>query len=81
MRSMRVGATGLIVCDCHPETPELREAIRATEGEENTVDDWRDLHDMIEGYRRRRAARHVLAHLREQAVSKDSGGVLSSAGS
>jgi len=51
------------MCDCHPLTPEQREAIKATEGEENTIEDWRDLHNVIEEYRRRRAARHVLAHL------------------
>lgn len=51
------------MCECHPDSPELREAIRATENEPNTVEDWRDLHDVIEGYRRRRAARHVKAHV------------------
>lgn len=51
------------MCECHPETPELRAALRATEGEPNTVEDWRDLHDTIETYRRRRAARHVNAHV------------------
>lgn len=53
------------MCDCHPLTPEQREAIKATEGEHNTVEDWRDLHNVIEEYRRRRAARHVKAHLAE----------------
>lgn len=51
------------MCDCHQESPELREALKATEGEPNTVEDWRDLHDLIETYRRKRAARHVLAHV------------------
>jgi hypothetical protein len=54
------------MCDCHPLTPEQREAIKATEGESNTVEDWRDLHDVIEGYRLRRAARHVKAHVEEK---------------
>lgn len=53
------------MCDCHPLTPEQREAIRATEHEPNTREDWADLHDVIESYRRRRAARHVKAHLAE----------------
>lgn len=51
------------MCDCHPLTPEQREAIKVTEREKNTVEDWRDLHDLIEQYRRRRAARHCLAHV------------------
>ena len=51
------------MCDCHPLTSEQREAIKVTEHEPNTVEDWRDLHDAIENYRRRRAARHVLAHV------------------
>lgn len=57
------------MCECHPETPELREAMRVTEHEPNTVDDWRDLHDVIEGYRRRRAARHVRAHVEDSDAS------------
>ena len=51
------------MCDCHPETPELREAIRVTERKPNTIEDWKDLHNLIEQYHRRRAARHVKAHL------------------
>jgi hypothetical protein len=51
------------MCDCHPLTAEQREAIRVTEHEKNTVEDWADLHDLIERYQRRRAARHVLARL------------------
>lgn len=51
------------MCDCHPLTPEQREAIRATECEDSTVEDWRELHDLIETYRIRRAARHVEAHV------------------
>lgn len=60
-------------CDCHPETPELLEAFRATEGEKNTVEDWRDLHDSIEQYRRRRVLRHIEAHLAkaEEASPED----------
>lgn len=54
------------MCDCHPLTPDQREAMKATEHEPNTVEDWRDLHDAIESYRRRRAARHVLAHVTRQ---------------
>ena len=53
------------MCDCHPLTPEQREAIKSTEREENTKEDWMDLHDMIEQYRRRRAARHCQAHIKE----------------
>jgi hypothetical protein len=56
-------AKGMKMCDCHPDTPELREALKVTEVEPNTKEDWRDLHDLIETYRRRRAARHVLARL------------------
>ncbi len=52
------------MCDCHPLTPEQREAIKATEGEPNTVEDWRDLHDVVESFRRRRAARHVRVHVK-----------------
>lgn len=51
------------MCECHPLTTKQREAIKATEGEANTVEDWRELHDAIETYRRRRAARHVKAHV------------------
>lgn len=51
------------MCDCHPLTPEQREAIKATEGEPNTIEDWRDLHNVIERYRWRRAIRHVKAHV------------------
>jgi hypothetical protein len=51
------------MCECHPLTSDQKAALRATEGEPNTVEDWRDLHDAIEGYRRRRAARHVRAHV------------------
>lgn len=50
------------MCDCHPLTTEQREAIKVTEREDNTVEDWRELHDLIETYRIRRAARHVKAH-------------------
>lgn len=55
------------MCDCHPESQELREALKVTEAEPNTVEDWRELHDFIETYRRKRAARHVLAHVRADA--------------
>jgi len=53
------------MCECHPLTPELRAAMRATESEPNMREDWADLHDLIEQYLRRRAARHVRAHLVE----------------
>lgn len=56
------------MCDCHPLTPEQRKAIKATEGEPNTIEDWKDLHNAIEGYRIRRAARHVHAHVADPPV-------------
>jgi len=39
-----------------------------TEGEDNTREDWEDLHDAIEQYRRRRALRHVRAHVESLPV-------------
>jgi hypothetical protein len=57
------------MCDCHPLTADQQLAIRATEGEPNTSEDWRDLHDAIERYRWRRAARHVKAHVVEPPPS------------
>lgn len=50
------------MCSCHDWPAPVREAIRVTEREENTREDWEDLHDVIEQYRRRRALRHVRAH-------------------
>ena len=44
------------MCSCHDWPAPVREAIRVTEREENTREDWEDLHDVIEQYRRRRAA-------------------------
>lgn len=58
------------MCDCHPLTPEQREAMRVTEPEPMTREDWADLHDAIESYRRRRAARHVVAHILEKGQSE-----------
>jgi hypothetical protein len=58
------------MCDCHPLSPEQREAIKATEGEPNTREDWIDLHDVIEQYRRRRAARHVRAHVADRPLER-----------
>ena len=55
-----------MMCECHPSTPELQQAMRATENEPNTIEDWRDLHDAVEGYLRRRAARHIKAHVKAE---------------
>jgi hypothetical protein len=57
-----------MMCDCHDWPAPIIEAIRATESEDNTREDWEDLHDAIEQYRRRRAIRHVRAHA--QAVKE-----------
>lgn len=51
------------MCDCHNWPEPVKEAIRLTEHEENTREDWADLHDAIEQYRKRRALRHVQAHI------------------
>lgn len=51
------------MCDCHARSKEQEEAICATEQEPNTIEDWRELHDLIETYRNRRAARHVYCHV------------------
>lgn len=51
------------MCECHRWPVPVKEAIRVTEREENTREDWADLHDTIEQYRRRRALRHVAAHV------------------
>jgi hypothetical protein len=61
------------MCDCHPLTPEQKEAIRVTEAEENTREDWLELHNLIEKYRRHRAARHVEAHVRASAPPSGEG--------
>jgi hypothetical protein len=51
------------MCNCHHWPDPIREAIKATEREENTREDWEDLHDAIEQYQRRRALRHVATHV------------------
>lgn len=51
------------MCDCHDWPEPVKEAIRMTEREENTQEDWRDLHNVIEQYVKRRALRHVQAHV------------------
>jgi hypothetical protein len=58
------------MCDCHRWPEPVREAIRVTEREENTRADWEDLHDTIEQYRRRRAIRHVAAHVSARSVDE-----------
>lgn len=56
-------ALGRLMCDCHSWPQPIREAIKVTEREDNTREDWEDLHGVIEEYRKRRALRHVRAHV------------------
>jgi hypothetical protein len=49
------------VCVCHPETEtrEWKQLWARVKKEPRTREDWQDLHDTIEGYRKRVVQRHT----------------------
>jgi hypothetical protein len=50
------------MCDCHPMTLEEKDLWKKIKQEPNTIEDWRDLHDAIEGFCRRKLSRHRPCH-------------------
>lgn len=46
------------MCDCHPQTPAERAEWNRVKHEPRTREDWADLHDTIEQFKRRLIARH-----------------------
>lgn len=47
------------MCDCHPMTADEKAEWRRVKDEVRTREDWMDLHDTIEQYRRRLMKRHA----------------------
>lgn len=47
------------MCDCHPMTKAEQAEWNRVRKELRTVEDWRDLHNTIEAYKRRLMARHA----------------------
>jgi hypothetical protein len=50
------------MCDCHPMTKEEKEIWHRVRKEPNTKEDWEDLHNTIEEYKRRYIKRHTLSN-------------------